>query len=215
MAQILVFGDSITYGAWDEEGGWVARLRRFIDAKIISDPKFPNPDFYCDVYNLGIDGGTTEDLLKRFEFETKQRAEDGEETIFLFEIGGNDSAFVHSKNGNMTEPKRFKENLHNLIKLARKYSFKIIFMGLGPIDETKTMPVPWNKEIYYKEEYNKKYCDAIKAICKEEKVHFISIFKFMEKNRKKFLEDGLHPNSEGHKLIFEIVKDFMIENKMI
>jgi len=28
MVNILVFGDSITYGAWDEEGGWVQRLRK-------------------------------------------------------------------------------------------------------------------------------------------------------------------------------------------
>lgn len=29
------------------------------------------------------------------------------------------------------------------------------------------------------------------------------------------LEDGLHPNSEGHKKMFIRVKDFLIENKII
>jgi len=29
------------------------------------------------------------------------------------------------------------------------------------------------------------------------------------------LEDGLHPNSEGHKKIFESVKEFLIKNKII
>ena len=42
MTCLLVFGDSITYGAWDLEGGWVQRLRSFIDKKNLTDP-----NFYC------------------------------------------------------------------------------------------------------------------------------------------------------------------------
>ena len=68
MPQILIFGDSIIYGAWDREGGWAARLRKFLDEKTLTEE-----DFYCLVYNLGISGDTTEDLLERFEFETEQR----------------------------------------------------------------------------------------------------------------------------------------------
>ena len=47
---ILVFGDSIAYGKWDEQGGWVQRLRKYIDKKynLIDEPKS------WLVYNLGI-----------------------------------------------------------------------------------------------------------------------------------------------------------------
>ena len=51
MVQILIFGDSIAWGAWDKEGGWVQRLRKLIDEKNLSDP-----EFYCLVYNLGVSG---------------------------------------------------------------------------------------------------------------------------------------------------------------
>ncbi|MEK7071708.1 MAG: hypothetical protein AAB959_00255 [Patescibacteria group bacterium] len=27
----LIFGSSVTYGAWDSEGGWANRLRSFLD----------------------------------------------------------------------------------------------------------------------------------------------------------------------------------------
>jgi len=93
MTRILVFGDSITYGNWDREGGWVQRLRKFLDKRNLTDP-----DFYCLIYNLGISGNDTENLLKRFEFETEQRLKEGEETIFIFAIGINDTQFLHSEN---------------------------------------------------------------------------------------------------------------------
>ena len=69
MARILVFGDSITYGAWDKRGGWVQRLREFLDEKNLIDlNKIP-----VLIYNLGVSGDTTNDALERFEFESKKK----------------------------------------------------------------------------------------------------------------------------------------------
>ena len=90
MAQILVFGDSISYGKWDKEGGFVQRMKNFLDEETLSKSENEHT-----IYNLGVSGNTTEDLLERFEFETKQRLkEDDEELIFIFAIGVNDSQFI-------------------------------------------------------------------------------------------------------------------------
>ena len=175
-----------------------------------------DPDFYYLIYNLGISGDKTTELLERFEFETKQRLKEGEETIFIFAIGGNDSQFVHSQNSHRTDLKKFKENIQKLIELARKFSSKIVFVGLHPVDETRTTPIPWNKDKSYKNEYIQKYNDVIKSVCTEEKVYFIEIFeKLIKTDYRKLSEDGLHPNSRGHEKIFEIVKDFLVEKKII
>ena len=96
--KILVFGDSIAYGAWDREGGWVQRLRRFLDEK--------NSDVL--VYNLSIDSDTTEDLLERFEFETKQRIR-GDEIILIFAIGVNDSQIFRGRE--LVPPKSSRKTL--------------------------------------------------------------------------------------------------------
>lgn len=40
MGKIIVFGDSIAYGKWDHEGGWVCRLRKYVD----------------NMYNIGKNG---------------------------------------------------------------------------------------------------------------------------------------------------------------
>ncbi len=208
MSTICIFGDSIVWGAVDPKyDGWVCRLKTFIETE---------RNFEFDVYNLGISGDKTPSLLERFESETKARTEEGEELILIFAIGINDSYFVHSKNDLMTSPERFKENIQKLITLAKNFSSKILFVGLTPIDEGKTTPIPWNTDKSYKNEYVKQYNEIVASTCKDKDIPFVEIFnKWIESDYKSLLEDGLHPNSEGHKKIFEIIKDFLIQNKVI
>ncbi len=214
MAQILVFGDSIAWGAWDREGGWVQRLRNFLDERTLSITNFQNTDYFM-VYNLGISGDTSELLLKRFKTEVKQRLFDEKgETFIAFAIGKNDSRFIKSRNAFEIPPEKFEENIRELIKIAKKYSSKIIFIGAAVVDEKKT--TPWIDNRFYKNEYLEIYNEIIKNICNENKIHFIEVSEtFMKSDYKNLLEDGLHPNSEGHKNIFEIVKDFLLKEKII
>jgi len=116
----------------------------------------------------------------------------------------------------MTPLEEFKVNIQELIDRAQKISSKIIFVGLTPVDEPKTTPIPWNTDKSYTNENIKKYNEIIKSICQEKSIYFIEIFeKWINQDYKNLLEDGLHPNSAGHKKIFETVKDFLIQNKII
>lgn len=157
MAQILVFGDSIAYGAWDREGGWVARLRKFLDEK-----KLARSDSYFLIYNLGISEDNTDGVLERFEIETKQRLDEEEDNIIVFAIGINDSHFVRSQKSFRIKPEKFKNNIQKIIKLSNKYSSRIIFVGLSLVDEAKTSPIPWNADKFYKNEYIQKYNEIMK-----------------------------------------------------
>lgn len=211
MTHVLIFGDSITYGAWDKEGGWAKRLRNFLDEKQLSDS-----NICYTTYNLGISGDNTDDLLKRFDFETERRLDEGEETIFIFAIGINDCQFLHKENRFRIEERKFKENIQKLIMSANIVSSKILFVGLTPVDESKTIPIPWNTNKSYKNEYVEKYNEMIKSICKENNILFIEIFEnWLKLDYKKILEYGLHPNTEGHQKLFEIVRDYLIEKNLI
>ena len=147
----------------------------------------------------------------------KKRFKEGEgETIIIFAIGSCDSDFVHSKNNFWVLPEIFKTNIQKLIDAALKISSKIVFVGYAPADELKVCPMPWNKDNSSKNENIQRYNQIIKQVCAENKIYFIEIFEdWIKMDYKKLLEDGLHPNSEGHKQIFETVKDFLIENKII
>ncbi len=197
--RICVFGASITWGAFDnEKGGWVNRL------KLI---KFTQGN-YIEIYNLGISGNTTNDLLRRIDAELIAI----KPNVIIFGIGNNDSLYLKSKDSNNVDLKKFQENFNELYKKSKKFTKKVIFVGLTKVDEKKTDPIPWNIDKCYINEYIKKYNDAIKSVCKENSLPFIEMFDLLNDED---LEDGLHPNAKGHEKMFQRVNDFLVENKII
>ena len=189
---IFIFGDSITYGAFDpEKGGWVSRLRSYLDNK---------DDFNADVYNLGISGDTTEDLLKRFDVGINRK----KPGMIIFAIGINDSAvYSLEKKENRVELGKFKENIKTLIEKARKFTNNIIFVGLTPVVESETKPDSVDPGMLNGE--IEKYDNAVKEICQAENLKFVDIYGELSKlDYKTFLdEDGLHPNFKGHQWMAE------------
>lgn len=213
MAQIIVFGDSISYGEYDQEGGgWVARLKRYLDFEYLKDPSI-----HFVVYNLSVDGNTSREILERLEFEIDHRRADSEpEDITVFATGINDSYLISPNNQSIVSEKNFQENILKIINIAHKYSKRIVFLGPNPVDEIKVNPMPWAPDKSYKNELIKKYNDIIKEICKEKNIFFIELFsKFLKLSYKKLLSDGAHPNTDGHKLIYEIVRDSLIRENLL
>ena len=102
------------------------------------------------------------------------------------------------------------------MKKSKKFSSKIIFLGLTPVDDSKVNPMPWAPETSYKNENVKKFNEEIKSFCKEENFDFIEIFENLsKKDYKSLLEDGAHPNTKGHEEMFVIVKEFLEKKKII
>src|SRR3990172_5843344 len=135
---ILIFGDSITYGAWDSEGGWAGRLRAFLD-RVQLEQRLG----YCLTYNLGVSGDTTRDVLNRFSPEAKRRFEDEKDLVIVFSIGSNDAEVINKTRLLLIPEKEFGKNINDLAKQAKKFSSKIIFTGLHNVDESRTVPIPW------------------------------------------------------------------------
>lgn len=56
----------------------------------------------------------------------------------------------------------------------------------------------------------------MKEVADENKVSFIEIYQqFIGKDCSRLLSDGVHMTTEGHKQLFEIVRDYLVENKII
>ena len=197
---INIFGDSIVRGACDSEmGGWANRLQIYLSSKI---------DDYFEVYNLGIGGDNSEELLTRFSNENASR----NPNTILIAIGINDSQYINSKDNPRVPLQKFEQNLMELIKQAKKFTEEIIFVGLTKVDETRLMPVPWDETKYYDESNGALYNAKIKEICEKNKLLFIPMLDLLSDED---LGDGLHPNSNGHEKIFLRVKDFLEKNKIV
>lgn len=217
ITNYLVFGDSVAYGTLDPQGGWVVRLKNYLTKKSLPRyRKTKTPKDVNLVYNLGRSGDAIEGLLGRFESEVKHRHPNYRETLLIFQIGTNDCYLDSSTNKTRTNPKLFKTRLQKLIKLARKYSNNVVFLTLTPVDENKTIPIPWRKTQIYTNKNIKEYNQIIKDVCGENKIAYLDMFKrFKKENYIKLLEDGLHPNSEGHELIYQTVKNSLSETSVI
>ncbi len=198
--RICVFGDSITWGAVDpENGGWVAQLRRY----------FETNNYDISVYNQGVSGDNTDDLLARFEVECKAR----EPQIIIFAIGVNDSQYIKTKDNPRVSLEKFQKNLVNLINQAKKFSDKIAFIGLTAVEDKKLMPIPWSdEEKFYDNDNVAKYNSIIERVSLEYNLPFLNLLDLLE---VKDLDDGLHPNTEGHKKMFLKVKDFLLSIKYV
>ena len=197
--RVLVFGDSIVQGFWDREGGWVQRLRVFYDDLQIADLSRDEPT----VFNLGISGDTTKNVLQRFVQETEARKWPGEEFVFVFAIGTNDS-LAHARDYE-SSPEIYADQLKELVSKASKFSAKKLFVGLTSINEKLTNPYMYSLT-------GKKYTNAriwefetiLRKFCDNNRLPLVKIFEKF-KSRDDLLADGLHPNDEGHKLIAGLV----------
>lgn len=193
---IFVFGDSIIYGEGDNEKcGWVNRFRLKIE-------KNDTRDF--NVFNLGISGDITEGVRNRFDSEFNTRKNEENETIIIFSIGTNDTQDIKGKERVTIE--QFEENILYLINHAKQYSKNVIFIGFLKVDETKVVPVPWNKEKSY---FNKKiirFDHKLEEICKKNHIRYLNVYELLSLEE---LEDGLHPNKEGHQKICDEVTEFL------
>jgi lysophospholipase L1-like esterase len=210
---IFVFGDSVALGCYDPAGGWVRNLGDFVGVKYFEGNE---TEYYT--YNLSIHSQTTADILIRLENEIPPRLFRGWEhdDAVVFAVGLNDSAYVHSKKENWVDFGEFKMNIKKLIDGAGKFSKKIVFVGLYPIDESKMNPMPYDTDKSYRNDDVKKYDQALREIAKGNGAGYIPIYeKFMAAGNKNLLYDGAHPNYAGHQLIFETVKDYLLDKKII
>ena len=199
MHEICIFGDSTAWGAWDlEKGGWVNRLW-FQVAKREGEQ-------YVEIYNCSVSGGTTETILERFELEAKVRDADA----LIFQTGGNDASYEHTPDNYLVPIQKFRENIEEIIRRAKKVTNNIIFTDLRNCVEEKTTPVPW-ADIYYTNANIERYVNAMEEICSEHHVLYLNIAPL---NAEDF-DDGLHPNAAGHEKIYLQVRDFLIGQKWI
>lgn len=198
--RVLIFGDSITQGMWDSQGGWANRLMVDYFSQQMKDLESDVPV----LFNLGISADTTVELLSRFDQETKARLRD--EMVFVFAIGTNDARVDGQQP--FSSPEQYATNVEALINKAKKFTTagKVLFVGLQPCDETRTVPCSWRDTSYFTQRLQQ-FDAALEKVCKQQNVSFVPIYKaFQERQAEQnILIDGLHPHDAGHQLLHDLV----------
>lgn len=132
----------------------------------------------------------------------------------IFAVGINDSLFYNSEKRFKVAPEEFSQNIKKIIKISQKYTPNVWFIGLTPVDESKVDPIPWYPKGSYKNEFIKKYNELLRDLCWEEKIAFIDLLEEIKsEDFKANLIDGIHPNTNGHAIIWSIIKSNLFKEE--
>lgn len=159
------------------------------------------------VYNLGIDWETSSWLLKRFEVDCEAR----QPNVIIFAIGAEDCTIVND-NENVISLDMFQKNISILYQMAKKITDKIIFIWPIMCDENKTIPIPRAPEMLQDMKNTTIYNNAIKQFCEQKNILFIDMITALGIWD---LEDWMHPTTQWHEKMYIVIKDFLIDKKII
>lgn len=190
--RVLVFGDSIAYGSWAAYG-WVDLIKREAHRRTVES----QGTVRLQIFNLGIGGNSSTKILERMPSEIKNRFSTSRPFVFVFSFGTNDQRMTDGRAETPIE--QFAENVKAIVREARVYTDKILFVGSPPIGQ----PIAMLKGQEYSDERLKIYDEQIKAIAQEESIPFVPIRPVFEQVglHGLYSYDNLHPGDVGHELI--------------
>lgn len=194
-----MFGDSIAQGFFDKNGGWVESLKRHCSKD------FTQGSDYLTFFNMSISGDFSKNVLDRLGNELKARVWPGEDQVIIFAVGINDSIVVSGKNA-VTEAE-FKQNISSILNIAKTYSSKVLFVGFTPVVDELVQPVSWDKSISYSNNRIEVFNGIIWSVCERRHFNFVDVYDVFKRNKdpQSLFDDGVHPNADGHELIFKTV----------
>jgi lysophospholipase L1-like esterase len=199
--KLIVVGDSGVYGWGDpEEGGWCERLRRHWMAL----PAGPV------LYPLGVRGDGLERVAARLTAEVGCRGELRRQQPqgILLAVGLNDSARVGRADGRpQLDPEGFLFGLQQLLQRAKAIA-PVLVLGLTPVDEAV---MPYAEVLWYGLEQVRRYEALLEEACLEADVPFLPLLESLLGDPA-WLQwlgpDGLHLNTEGHRQVFQRVRQW-------
>lgn len=208
--QILIFGTSNTFGCYDTQGGWADRLKQYCIQQSLD-----NESYRCLVYNLGISGNTSADIVRRFKAEAAERDRDSKSTAVLFDVGLNDSLIFNDTRKHCVTPEDYEENLQLLISQARELVSAVSFKKISPVYQPAVDPVPWVPAASYTTEHVNTYNTILAKVTSEAGVPLIDPTPAFSEPLERCFVDGVHPTSATHERIFKLVRDTLSEQNVI
>jgi acyl-CoA thioesterase I len=183
-------GDSLTYGV-----GVKSHNETF--PYLIAEGLLDNYQG-VEVYNLGVPGARTADLLNH---QTGQALSLNPDLVTIL-IGIND---VH----NVTNIDDFEKDLKEVVqKLKTNKNLKIVVINIPYLGSNDLIKFPF--DIYFHNKISN-FNRAIYKVAESEKATYIDLFNALSsepiQEKSYYSEDGFHPNTEGYKIWGGILKE--------
>lgn len=194
----IIIGDSITYGIGDfESGGWTSMFKNYI----VSQDNSKVCNNYVHV--AGFPGATSLDIFNKINSILQSFMHKEFTNTVILSIGVNDTQVFNYESKNSIE--QYKLNIEKIAKLVIENGCNLVILGLTRIESDERFL--WKPNKYYDNNLILAYDVELKRFCKNNKIIYIPMKDVLEKSD--FI-DGLHPNQNGHKKIFEYIKGVLV-----
>ena len=157
------------------------------------------PQFFADkpFINRGISGQTTPQMLLRF----RQDVIDLKPKVVVILAGTNDIA----GNTGPSTLEMIMDNIKSMTEISKANGIKVIISSILP-----AFDYPWRRGLNPNEKIPQ-LNTMIKNYCIENEIIYLDYFSAMVDNNNglpsKYSSDGVHPNSEGYKVMEPLVED--------
>ncbi len=189
----IIIGDSLTYGIGDFEScGWATMFKNYIINK--DDSKVCNNY----VHIVAFPGATSSDILDKINSILLSFIHKEFSNTVILSIGVNDTQIFNGEFKNNLE--NYKSNIEKIAKIITDKECNLIILGLTRIESHERFF--WKPNKYYDNKVISEYDTKLKELCNNNKIKYIPMQEVLEKND--FI-DGIHPNHNGHKKIFEYI----------
>ncbi|KAJ3508749.1 hypothetical protein NLJ89_g5584 [Agrocybe chaxingu] len=205
----MLFGDSITQGAWEPgRNGFGQRLAHVYARKL-------------DILNRGLSGYNTTWSIPCLEQCLAKSADKSAPKLRVLTVwfGANDACIKPSPQ-HVPLP-TFVSNLERMVDMVKSptsphYSpeTRIILISPPPVNtfqrradlESRNPPLKLDREF----ETTRSYAQAVRDVASEKGVAFVDVWNLLweasgqnEQELSRFLSDGLHLNAEGYRIMYE------------
>lgn len=189
----IIIGDSLTYGISDFEScGWSTMFKNYIVNK--DDSKVCNNY----VHIAAFPGATSSDILDKINSILQAFMHKEFSNTVILSIGVNDTQIFNGEFKNNID--NYKSNIEKIAKIITDKECNLIVLGLTRIESDERFF--WKPNKYYDNEVISEYDTKLEEVCNNNKIKYIPMQEVLEKND--FI-DGVHPNHNGHKKIFEYI----------
>ena len=221
--KILVVGDSLSKGVVLDEQKKKYTLLKDCFFNLLAE------SLEAEMYNASRFGSTVTEGQKQLESKMNKYDPD----IVVIEFGGNDCDFAWDDIAQnplydhipKTPLDNFEAKINDMVDFVEKNDKIAVLTTLPPLyadsyfnwftgcDKEKGIKIlKWLKDVWRIYWWQERYSNCLAYIAKKRNLHCIDVRRAFLKDREfnqYICADGIHPNKEGHRLIFESALSFI------
>lgn len=187
MTNIAIFGDSIAWGSWDPEGGgWATRLR--LDFMRRADDEQSDSDGYVAVHVCAVPGHRSADVEQRMAADLRAIAPD----LVVIAVGINDCPGDSSQ---VTPPEHVERAYGSILDQALASGARVLALSTTGVSE-RVRPEQARRLPSHNAH--------LAGLCAARSVPVVDVFGLLSDEH--LCLDGLHPNTAGHRVLYERVR---------